>query len=31
MPRSINQMRRALPYCRSIRARKSRKVVLSAV
>src|ERR1700719_1305675 len=31
MPRSINQMRLAFPYCRSIRARKSRKVVLSAV
>jgi hypothetical protein len=31
MPRSISQIRRALPYCCSIRARKSRSVVLSAV
>ena len=29
MPRSITQIRRALPYCRSIVARKSRSVVLS--
>jgi hypothetical protein len=31
MPRSINQMRRALPCCHSILARKSRSVVLSEV
>jgi hypothetical protein len=30
-PRSISQTRRALPYCRSIRSRKPRNVVLSAV
>jgi hypothetical protein len=30
MPQSITQVRRALPYCRSIRSRKSRSPVLSA-
>jgi hypothetical protein len=31
MPRSISQIRRALPYWRSMRARKSFNVVLSEV
>ena len=31
IPRSISHTRRARPYCRSIRARKSRSVVLSDV
>ena len=30
-PRSISQTRRALPYCRSMRSRNPRKVVLSEV
>ena len=30
-PRSISQIRRALPYCASMRARKPLSVVLSAV